>query len=469
VEPTASEPPVVLPDEVRQLVVGAAAEALSSMAPEQVPATLRAVARFTPAKRARLAAGGLAAALETDPSFRQTVAEQARERDPVLAEAVADGVPLPAAPPDALAAMAYLLRPPGWQGRLAAAAELLTASAYAAAGAAAADEAARLGEQLTAARSAARAEAERLRADVVAAQAETAAARQDLAALRRKVRDLGDRAAQAERRLAAAGIDDAAPGSTDQAASPAKLGSSDKAAPAEPDDAATPEPAPSDAELRRLRARITELEAALAAVRGSARQSRHAENVRLRVLVDSLVRAATGVQRELALPPLEERPADAVAAEHAATTSAQAPSLQGRSPDDPSLLDELLSAPLVHLLVDGYNVTKSGYGEQTLEVQRARLVSGLGALAARTSAEVTVVFDGVDRTAPVAAASPRGVRVLFSRTGETADDLLRTLVRAEPLGRALVVVTSDREIVDDVRADGAHTAPSAALLRLLER
>jgi predicted RNA-binding protein with PIN domain len=143
--------------------------------------------------------------------------------------------------------------------------------------------------------------------------------------------------------------------------------------------------------------------------------------------------------------------------------------LQGRADDDPALLDALLGAPSVHLLVDGYNVTKTGYGEQTLEVQRSRLLAGLGALAARTGAETTVVFDGVDRTTPLAVPAPRGVRLLFSRTGETADDVLRRLVRAEPAGRPLVVVTGDRAVVDDVRADGARTVASRALLRLLER
>jgi len=61
---------------------------------------------------------------------------------------------------------------------------------------------------------------------------------------------------------------------------------------------------------------------------------------------------------------------------------------------------------------------------------------------------------------------PRGVRVQFS-VGEIADDLIRRLVAAEPRGRPVVVVTSDREIVADVHRAGAWTAPSAVLLALL--
>jgi predicted RNA-binding protein with PIN domain len=59
------------------------------------------------------------------------------------------------------------------------------------------------------------------------------------------------------------------------------------------------------------------------------------------------------------------------------------------------------------------------------------------------------------------------VRVLFSAPGEIADDLIRRLVAAEPSGRALVVVTSDGEIVRDVTRAGAWTVPATVLLERL--
>ena len=40
---------------------------------------------------------------------------------------------------------------------------------------------------------------------------------------------------------------------------------------------------------------------------------------------------------------------------------------------------------------------------------------------------------------------------------------------AEPEGRALVVVTSDRAVVDSVRRRGAHPVPSSVLLARLAR
>ena len=93
----------------------------------------------------------------------------------------------------------------------------------------------------------------------------------------------------------------------------------------------------------------------------------------------------------------------------------------------------------------------------------------IGGLAARTGAEVTVVFDGAEGVLSSALPAPRGVRLLFSRRGETADEVLRRLVRHEPSGRPVVVVSSDREVADGVVEAGATAVPSVALLRLLER
>jgi hypothetical protein len=64
---------------------------------------------------------------------------------------------------------------------------------------------------------------------------------------------------------------------------------------------------------------------------------------------------------------------------------------------------------------------------------------------------------------------PRGVRVLFSAPGVIADDVIRDLVRAEPPGRPVVVVSSDAEVVRDVLRVGARTAAALALSRLLAR
>ena len=79
------------------------------------------------------------------------------------------------------------------------------------------------------------------------------------------------------------------------------------------------------------------------------------------------------------------------------------------------------------------------------------------------------MFDGAQLDAVPAVGVVRGVRVRFSDPGETADTLIGRLVRAEPAGRPVVVVSTDREVADAARRDHAHHADSLALLRLLGR
>jgi predicted RNA-binding protein with PIN domain len=430
---SAVDEPVALPPAVRERVVRLASDRLGRLEADEVPAALRPFVRFAPARRARLAAVPLAVVLEADNAFRGSVAAELREGLPDLAAALDAGAALPAAPPEDVAAAAYLLRPPGWQEHVRRAADELTRETPAPD----ADAVQRLTEQLAALRTAARTEAERLRGEVEAERAEAVA-------LRRRLREMGDRAGRAEKAALAA---------REQLAGDRQVLAADRAELA--------------AETRRLADRVAEAEQAVRSVRSAAREGRQADELRLRVLLDALLGAASGLRRELALAPAEGRPADALAGDYPAPAPG-GPARQGRSDDDPALLDALLGVPMTHLLVDGYNVTKTGYGDLALEAQRGRLLSGLGALAARTGAEVTVVFDGTGPGPVLAAPAPRGVRLLFSRDGETADEVLRRLARHEPPGRPVVVVSTDREVADGVRSAGARAVPSLALVRLLD-
>ncbi|MGI8698783.1 MAG: NYN domain-containing protein [Mycobacteriales bacterium] len=431
---------VVLPEPIRLRVVALAADRLGALPPDEVPSALRAHARFTPGRRARLAAGPIAAALESGPAFRDRVAAGVRELMPELAVAVDEGSVPPAAAPEDVGALAYLLRPSGWQLVVEEAARALSTAAATAAAAGGAATVARLQEQLTAVRRAGRAEAELLRTELAVARAEGDE-------LRRRLRDGAERVRRAERAVAA---------ERDAAAAQRK--------------GATTAGAAVEAETRRLRARLADAEAALEAARRSSREGRSADEVRLRLLLDTVVDAASGLRRELALPAVTVRPADLVAGDGLLSGGARGTEpARGLAADDPLRLDSLLAIPHTHLLVDGYNVTKLGYGGLPLETQRGRLVRALAALAAQTGVELTCVFDGAERPTQLAVPVPRNIRVLFSAAAETADELIARLVRAEPAGRPLVVVSSDREVADGVREAGARAVPSAALLRRLDR
>lgn len=429
--------PTGLPEPVRRRVVEFTAACLGALPVDDVPAPLRKVARFEPRRRVRFGAAPIAVALESDEAFRELIAERLRAEEPELGSSVDEGKAPGAADPAEVAAAAYLLRPEGWERLVGAASDAAERDLRERR-----DEAARhrLREQLDAKR----AESDR----------ELQTVREQLDAARAEIRMLRSRVHQ-ER------------GHTHSAERVARDADEAVAHAVRERDAATERVERAEAETRRLRTRLVELEARLEAGRRAERAERSDETVRLAVLVDALVSAAQGVRRELALPTVTQRPADTVAERHAGEPGEHAPHARGE--DDPATVDRLLAAPQAHLVVDGYNVTKTGWPELTLEAQRSRLLGGLARLVAQVHAEVTCVFDGADLGGRVPVPSARGVRVLFSPKGVTADDLIADLVRAEPAGRRVVVVSSDREVMRHARRAAAYPLASLALVDRLTR
>ncbi|MBD3142659.1 NYN domain-containing protein [Microbispora bryophytorum] len=426
-----------LPEQIRLHVVEVAAQVLGSMPAAAVPPPLRTIARFDPRKRARLGSAPIAAQLENDKEFRERVAEAVETAWPELVAGLAEGTVPPAAEPVLVAAAAYLTRPPGWPDLVEQARTDLEQAA--AAGAQREQAETRLREQLAAQRASAKEEIDRVREQLKAARVENSDLRRKLHDARERVRAAEARAAEVE-----AGTAEAR----------ARAASANGAA---------------ETELRRLRERLADVERQLEASRRAAREGRSVEDARVRVLLDALQDTAAGLRKELGLPTTISRPADYVNAVVPGEPGVTAVPARALANDDPQLLDQLLAIPHLHLIVDGYNVTKTGYPSLTLADQRARLLTGLGGLAVQTRAEVTCVFDGAELNGPVQVSAPRGVRVMFSAPGEIADDLIRTLVRAEPPGRAIAVVSSDREVAESVRRMGARPVPSPLLLRRLGR
>ncbi|MDQ0962436.1 putative RNA-binding protein with PIN domain [Streptomyces sp. B4I13] len=426
-----------LPDGVRRRVVTIVSDGFGGLTVGELPAQLRQYARFAPNRRAKFAGNAMAAALETDPLFRQRIAEKFREAQPELSGALDSGSPTPAADPLDVAAAAYVLRPVGWVKLVTSAGEEAQRADAERADEESRVELERLREELERAREQTRSDTERLRAELDAAKKETES-------LHRKLRSaLSDvkRGEAALRKVQSEMETVRTEGHTQVSAA--------------------------ESESRRLKARLGEAEAALEAARRAAREGRSVEDMRVRLLLDTVLDAAQGLRRELALPPVSVRPAETVDAVEPGRMTPKDIAARALSEHDPAILDQLLALPQAHLVVDGYNVTKTGYPQMPLEKQRLRLLGQLSQLAAQTGAEVTCVFDGAELVAPVLLAPPRGVRVLFSKPGVTADELIRQLVRAEPPGRPVIVASTDREVADGIAKAGARPVASAVLLKRL--
>ncbi|MET8585500.1 NYN domain-containing protein [Streptomyces collinus] len=426
-----------LPDGVRRRVVQIVSDGFGGLTMAELPAQLRQYARFTPTRRAKFAGNAMAAALETEPLFRQRIGEKFREAQPELSGALDSGSPPPAADPLDVAAAAYVLRPAGWV-------KLVTAAGEEAQRA----DAERADEE-------SRAELERLRAELARSREQT---RTETERLRTEL-ESAKREAEALHRKLRAALSDVKRGE----AALRRVHGEIEAVRAE----GAAQVSAAESESRRLKARLGESEAALEATRRAVREGRSVEDMRVRLLLDTLLDAAQGLRRELALPPVSVRPAETVDAVEPGRMTPKDIAARALSENDPAILDQLLALPQAHLVVDGYNVTKTGYPQMPLEKQRLRLLGQLSALAAQTGAEVTCVFDGAELAAPVLLAPPRGVRVLFSKPGVTADELIRQLVRAEPPGRPVIVASTDREVADGIARAGARPVASAVLLKRL--
>jgi predicted RNA-binding protein with PIN domain len=132
--------------------------------------------------------------------------------------------------------------------------------------------------------------------------------------------------------------------------------------------------------------------------------------------------------------------------------------------------EHLLRAPGAVLVVDGYNVTMTGWPELPAAEQRRRLLAAVSDLAHRTSTPVELVFDGAE-VEPLSVPAPTRalVRVRFSDPGVEADDVIIDLVGRIPAATPVIVASSDNRVRTGVRRRGANLLHARQLVTLLRR
>lgn len=112
------------------------------------------------------------------------------------------------------------------------------------------------------------------------------------------------------------------------------------------------------------------------------------------------------------------------------------------------------------ILIDGYNLIRQSerFAEQErrggLEAGRTALIRALATWRRATGDRVVVVFDGDEGIGFVPGASRQeGVAVIFSRPPDSADDVIEAHVRKRHGKKAVLVVSSDRRILDAARRE----------------
>jgi len=113
----------------------------------------------------------------------------------------------------------------------------------------------------------------------------------------------------------------------------------------------------------------------------------------------------------------------------------------------------------LHIIVDGYNLIRQSavmapIDQTDLELGRQHLLDRLAAYKRLKGHQITVVFDGATQYSTFDQRDrQKGIKVRFSRHGESADAVIKRMARRE--NEKALVVSSDQEIVDFSAAQGA--------------
>ena len=113
----------------------------------------------------------------------------------------------------------------------------------------------------------------------------------------------------------------------------------------------------------------------------------------------------------------------------------------------------------VHVVIDGYNLirqsaTLSAQEELSLELGRDALLERLRQYKRVRSHRITVVFDAANK--PLLAeqrSQHKGIRIIYSGQGETADTVIKRICQKE--GEKVLLVTTDRELASYAEARGS--------------
>ena len=113
---------------------------------------------------------------------------------------------------------------------------------------------------------------------------------------------------------------------------------------------------------------------------------------------------------------------------------------------------------MAHIIIDGYNYISRNRvsrleGVSQVDTLRQSLLEKLTRYKRQKGGRITVVFDAYKSLSlGRQQENYKGIEVVYSRVGETADDVMIGWIRERRAG--MVIVSSDREIIDAAKQQG---------------
>ena len=125
-----------------------------------------------------------------------------------------------------------------------------------------------------------------------------------------------------------------------------------------------------------------------------------------------------------------------------------------------------------NIIIDGYNLLKQSpelceLERIDIELARNHLIKMLSAYKRVKSLKIALIFDGW-KSGGLSQNSymERGIKVVFSKLGQTADDVIKNMARDS--GKEMVIVTNDLDIKQFVEKTGSVVISSNDFLMKIE-
>jgi uncharacterized protein len=126
----------------------------------------------------------------------------------------------------------------------------------------------------------------------------------------------------------------------------------------------------------------------------------------------------------------------------------------------------------IHIIIDGYNLIRqssslSVLDHQDMQLGRETLVDLLSKYKRIKHHKITVIFDGTNAFSFYGHRDfINGIEIKFSRSGESADSVIKRLAAREK--EKALVVSSDRDVADSASLSGAAVISSIEFEKRLE-
>jgi predicted RNA-binding protein with PIN domain len=119
-----------------------------------------------------------------------------------------------------------------------------------------------------------------------------------------------------------------------------------------------------------------------------------------------------------------------------------------------------------HIIIDGYNVI--GIFHKDMEKAREEFVNLLIRYKNLKNHDLTVVFDGHKKGVGNEKTAVRGgVKIIFSRIAERADDVIKRIITSEK--KEWIVASSDRDIINHAWSVNSIPIPSERFFEIVSR